>query len=39
MDLFRGVGRFNLGLALIGFRTTGARFLSFFVQAKKGFIL
>ena len=25
INLFRGLGRFNLGLALIGFRTTGAR--------------
>ena len=24
INLFRGLGRFNLGLALIGFRTTGA---------------
>ena len=23
INLFRGLGRFNLGLALIGFRTTG----------------
>ena len=26
-NLFRGLGRFNRGLALIGFRTTGARWL------------
>ena len=27
INLLRGFGRFNLGLALIGFRTTGASFL------------
>ena len=27
INLFRGLSRFNLGLALIGFRTTGARCL------------
>ena len=28
INLLRGFGRFNLGLALIGFRTTGARILT-----------